>query len=65
MNTTKKNRFIEEVKVAAHGNPNIDMKLVREWQEITRMLEKVPPLPEPEPTKPVRLQPIPLELFSR
>ena len=65
MSTTKENPFIEEVKVAAHGNPNIDMKLVREWQEITKILEKAPPPPEPETIKPVRLQPIPLELFSR
>ena len=67
MNESTKNRFVKEVESAAQGNPNIDMKLVREWQEITKMLEKVPPAPAPEPeaVEPPRLQPIPLRMFRR
>ena len=64
MKTTTENRFIEEVKIAAAGNPNIDMKLVREWQEIDKILEKIPPpLTTPSVAKQPRLQPIPLRMF--
>ncbi len=65
MNESTKNRFVKEVESAARGNPNIDMKLVREWQEITKLLEEFPPPPEPEVTEPPRLQPIPLRMFRR
>ncbi len=62
-----KNRFIREVKSAAHGNPNVDMDLVREWQEITKTVDSVPqgPAPEPKIVKQPRLQPIPLRVFNR
>ena len=65
MNKTAKNHFIKEVESAAQGNPNIDMELVQEWQEIAKMLEKVPPPPKPKIAEPIRLQPIPLQMFSR
>ena len=67
MNTTTNNRFVEEVKVAARNNPNIDMKVVREWQEIAKIIENIPPemTPEQKPTKPIRLQPIPLKMFDQ
>ena len=65
MKKIAENRFVEEVEFAAQGNPNIDMKQVREWQEIARILEQVPPPPESEEAKPTRLQPIPLRMFSR
>ncbi len=60
-------RFAEEVRSAAHGNPNVDMDLVRECQEITEMLDSLPQAPESKPktVKPPRLQPIPLGMFSR
>lgn len=47
MNQTGKNenRFVREVRSAAHGNPNVDMDWVREWQEITEMLDSLPPDP--------------------
>lgn len=63
MNTMKKNHFVKEVEAAARNNPGLDMDLIREWQEIAKVLEKVPPPSEPEPAKPRRLQPIPLKMF--
>ena len=65
MNTTTKNRFIEEVGATARENPNIDMKLVREWQEVEKIIDNLPPPPEQEKPKPIHLQPIPLQMFSR
>ena len=66
MSTHKENRFIREVEAATRDNPNIDMELINKWHEITRMLEKIPPpLEETNEKEPPRLQPIPLELFSR
>ncbi|MDD9974851.1 MAG: hypothetical protein OXU27_12640 [Candidatus Poribacteria bacterium] len=66
MSTHKENRFIREVEAATWDNPNIDMELINKWQKITRLLEKIPPLPEEanEKEQP-RLQPIPLELFGQ
>ena len=65
MNESTKNRFVKEVESTARGNPNIDMRLVQEWQEITKFLEKFPPPPEPEIAELPRLQPIPLRMFRR
>ena len=65
MKNAKKNRFIEEVKSAGKGNPNIDMDLIREWQKIDKILEKIPPSSEPKVVKRSCLQPIPLRMFSR
>jgi len=65
LNTMKTNRFVREVEAAARNNPNVDMDLIREWQQIAKMLEKAPPPPEPKAAKPPRLQPIPLKMFSR
>lgn len=65
MTTTTKNRFIKEVKAVARHNPNVDMKLVREWQELTEMLNKIAPQPKPRAVKPPRLQPIPLRMFRQ
>ena len=61
------NRFVREVESAVRENPNVDMDLVREWQEITEILDNIPQGREPEPKvmKPRRLQPIPLRIFSR
>ncbi len=63
--THPKNRFIEEIEAVAQGNPNVDMNLIREWRELAKILERVPPEPEPEAVKLPRLQPIPLQMFSR
>ena len=65
MSTMKKTGFAKEVEAAARNNPGVDMDQVREWRQIAKMLEQVPPPPEPEPAKPPRLQPIPLEMFSQ
>ena len=66
MSTIEENRFIREVETATQDNPNIDMELINEWKKIATMLEKIPPLPvEANEKKQPRLQPIPLELFSR
>ena len=65
MNTYTENRFIKEVKDAARGNPKIDMKLVKEWQKIEKILDSLPPQPEPKAPKPIHLQPIPLQMFDR
>lgn len=66
MSTIEENRFIREVEAATRDNPNIDMDLIREWQKIAAMLEKLPPLPvESNEKEQPRLQPIPLKLFSR
>ena len=64
MNITIKDRFIKEVRVAARENPNIDMKLVREWQAVEKIIDSLPS-PEREEPKPIHLQPIPLQMFSR
>ena len=66
MSTIEENRFIREVETAIQDNPNIDMELINEWKKIATMLENIPPLPaETSEKKQPRLQPIPLELFSR
>ena len=69
MSKTKgnENRFIKEVKLAARENPNVDIGLVREWLEITKILDSVPKdsEPEPKPVKRPNLQPIPLRMFIR
>lgn len=60
------NRFIEEMKSITHDNPGLDMDLIREWREIKKVLDKVPPLDtdtEPQKVKTPRLQPIPLRMF--
>lgn len=64
MSTHKENRFIREVETAMRDNPDIDM--INEWQKIAEMLEKIPSLPtKEEEKKQPRLQPLPLNLFSR
>lgn len=65
MNPAKKTHFAKEVEAAARNNPNLDMDLIREWQEIAEMLEKAPPPPKPKSAKPPRLQPIPLKMFGQ
>ena len=66
MSAHKENRFIREVETATRDNPNIDMDLIREWQKIAAMLEKLPPLPaESSEKEQPRLQPIPLNLFNQ
>ncbi len=65
MSEIVENRFIEEVKAIPRDNPDIDMKLVREWQRIAKILEKMPPPPESGTTEPLHLQPIPLRMFRR
>ena len=65
MNTQQKNRFVREVEAVAQDNPCVDMDLIKEWQKMAKMLDKLPPPPEPEPAHPPRLQPIPLKLFNR
>ncbi len=63
--THPKNRFIEEIQTVTQGNPNVDMNLIREWRELAKILERVPPMSEPEAVKLPRLQPIPLQMFNR
>lgn len=65
MNTPTHNRFIEEVEAVTSNNPDIDVELAREWQEITKFIENIPVSPKPAAAKPARLQPIPLKMFSR
>ncbi|MCY4361513.1 MAG: hypothetical protein OXE42_04900 [Gammaproteobacteria bacterium] len=65
MSTIEENRFIREVEAATRDNPNIDMDLIREWQKIAAILEKLPISAESNEKKQPRLQPIPLKLFNR
>ena len=65
MSKQPKNRFAKEIKEALRNNPHIDMEAVKEYQRIDKILEALPPEPEPEPAKPVRLQPIPLRMFGQ
>ena len=58
------NRFANEVNAAARNNPHIDMQQVREWLELARFLDSVPTPPSKKPD-PVKLQPIPLQIFNR
>ena len=58
------NRFANEVNAVARNNPHIDMQQVREWLELARFLDSVPTLPPKKP-EPVKLQPIPLQMFNR
>jgi len=63
-----KNRFAREREIEAVPgiNPNVDMKLFREWQEIIKIIENIPTAPQQkESIKEQPLQPIPLRLFSR
>lgn len=64
MNVDTNNRFVKEMKTVVRDNPQIDTEQMREWQRISKILDSIPPEPEPEPPEPPRLQPIPLKMFE-
>ncbi|MGI9310335.1 MAG: hypothetical protein ACR2P7_02245 [bacterium] len=64
MKTKSLNSREKEVVAVIRDNPKVDMKQVREWIELAEFLDSIP-APQQEKSEPVKLQPIPLEMFSR
>lgn len=54
----------KEIAAVPRSNPKIDLEQAREWIELAQVLDSIP-TPPPEKPKPVKLQPIPLDFFSR
>lgn len=63
MKSNSPNRYANEIASVARNNPKVDMKQVREWAELAEFLDSLP-TPQPKEPEPVKLQPLPLNMFN-